>query len=351
MHNKLQQRLRKKHNDQANAEIAKLQESISKLSLNETASLRVRNSLRIHEHHWKKSSVITRLYGLLAGFWFTMPAVITLDSRPGSMRDILGKLLNAADYTIQHAANSADLVTGILRIALGLALVIIYYSTVSFGPIILGFRVGLGFPGIRVPGRKIVTSCHKSQLVYLCFIVLSACADVIGSTGRKRSQLLQAVATKIRLLRGSVRTRHRSVGGFSQHRRRGRVKSHALRVDAYLRDFEESLEEMTDSQIREVGEAILGIAERCTNDQYGNMVADEKLSESSSSERESIRLLSTALAACCVSVVSVYAVNLLGLPSSAEAIAIAASILVTTIVSYGRKAAGKIENIRKLIGS
>ncbi|MGA5342892.1 hypothetical protein ACPCK3_28125 [Streptomyces griseoincarnatus] len=122
-------------------------------------------------------------------------------------------------------------------------------------------------------------------------------------------------------------------------------------MDTYLGKLEESLEEMTDSQIKEVGGAILGIDERCANGQYGNMVDDEKLSEASAPESESIRLLATALAACLVSVVSVYIVNLLKLPSSAEVIAIAASILITTIVSYGKKAAGKMEAIRGLIGS
>ncbi|MGW2822214.1 hypothetical protein ACWC24_14565 [Streptomyces sp. NPDC001443] len=125
---------------------------------------------------------------------------------------------------------------------------------------------------------------------------------------------------------------------------------HALRVNAYLRIQEESVDEMTDAELTELGATILTIAERCANERYGNILDGEKIADVEVSDRSSIRLAATALAALLGSISSIYAINAFKLPSGLEPCAVSFSVLASSIVGYGKKATEKIALIRGLLG-
>lgn len=350
MLNKVRRRLVQKHHEKANEEIQKLRQSMERLSLAKNPSIRVRLSLRVYEHTYRKGSLLVQLYGTLAGLWLVMPFVIALDDRPGSMRDTLTIFAESARKTLENAPNSGELVASALRISLGAILVVAYYAICAIGPILLGYRVGLGFDGIYAPGRKTIISCRKGGPIYACYAVLGACADVIGKNGPKRSEALHKVTANLGHLRGHLKNVHRFTRGFKRRRRRATVRSHALRVNAYLRIAEESVEEMTDADLKELGATILTIAEQCANERYGSILDGEKIANLDISDQGSMRLMATTLAALGASAASIYAINMFNLPSSLEPYAVTFSVLASSVIGYGRRAVQKIALIRGMLG-
>lgn len=342
-------RLARNRRETASKEIEKLKASVDRLSLGQAVPLRVRLALRMHERSFRKGALIAQMYGFVVGVWWPIPLVVVLDDRPGSMRNVAGQLLHVAMEEMTNSANSADLVSGLLRIFVGGVLIGAFYVIVSIGPTVLGFRVALGFSGIRAPGRNIVLLYRRSTLVYCCSDALVACAEAFGKSGEKRVELLQKLAGELRYVRSYLRVVHRFTKGFSRRRRRNRVRLHALRVEAVMIKAEESIEEMADSELRELGEMLLMIAERCANGQYGNMLEGDKIADVVVPDREPLRLVVAVLLAAIMSVASIYLLNLLGL-SGLEPVVVPACLILATTVSYGRKALEKIDSIRRIIG-
>jgi uncharacterized membrane protein YkvI len=125
---------------------------------------------------------------------------------------------------------------------------------------------------------------------------------------------------------------------------------HAMQVSIYLGKLEQSIEDMTDEELKEFGSLILNLAERCASSQYRSLVDSEKIAEIPVSDRESIRLLVTALAAISASAASLYLINLFKLPTNLEPLAISSSVLISAFMGYGKKAVEKISAVRGMIG-
>jgi hypothetical protein len=349
MVNGVRRRLAGNRRETVNKEIEKLNASVDRLSLGRVVPLRVKLALRTHERSFRKGALIVQMYGFMVGVWWLIPLVLVLDDKPDSMRNVAGLLLHAATETMTHSANSADLVSGLLRVVVAGILTSVYYAIVSVGPTVLGFRVAMGFSGFRVPGRNIVLMYRRSTLVYCCSDALVACAEAFGKSGEKRVELLQKLAGELRYVRSYLRIVHRFAKGFSRRRRRKRVRLHALKVEAVMIKAEESTEEMTDCELRELGEMLLAIAEKCANGQYGNMLEGDKIANVVVPDREPIRVAAAVLLAAIMSVASVYLLHLLGL-SGSEPVVIPACLILATTVIYGRKALEKIDSVRRITG-
>ncbi|WP_435604053.1 hypothetical protein [Streptomyces sp. bgisy130] len=343
-------RLARKRREAADKEINKLVESVQRLDLNCTVPLRVRLALRAHERTQRRGSLIATLHGFVAGAWWPMPVILLLDTRPGSMRDLAGKLTSAAVHTITHTTDPSVTVSELLRIILCAIFLAAFYGAISLAPTILGVRVGLGFAGFPTPGRKNVLIYRRSLLTYYCSDALVACAVAINKRGERRIEALQKVGSELRYVHTNLRTVHRFTKGFARRGRRKSVKMHALRVSGYLAKLEESTEEMTDSDLKELGRTLLHVAEKCADGDFGNLVNEELIADVAVPDRESARLTLTALTAIAVAATTLYTIDAFKLPSSLEGIAVSGSVLLTAGVSYGRKALQKIDQIRGITG-
>ncbi|MEV6613809.1 hypothetical protein AB0N31_07990 [Streptomyces sp. NPDC051051] len=350
MLNGVQGRLTRKRREAADKEIEKLKASTERLSLDRAVPPRVRLALRVYERFQRKGHLISFLYGAVVGLWWPMPIIFILDTRPGSMRDVAGTLITSATDTVKHAKDPADLVSSLLQIAASSLFIAAFYAAVTVGPVILGARVALGFAGVPSPGRKTVLTYRRSFLVYCCSDVLVACAEALNKSGERRIKALQKVGEELTYVRIGLRTAHRFTKGLSKRGRRKYVKTHALRVSTYLAQFEESVEEMTDSDLKQFAQTILRIAERCADGKFGNILEEDEIAEIAVPERESARLLLTAVAAIATTAASLYLIAALKLPSSLEPIAVSGSILLTVSASYGKRAVHKIDAIRGMTG-
>lgn len=350
MLNGVQARLARKRREAADKEIEKLKASVEKLSLDRAVPPRVRLALRVYERFQRKGRLVGFLYGGIVGLWWPMPIIFALDTRPGSMRDVAGTVITSATDTVKHANDPADLVSSLLQIAAGSVFIAAFYTAVAVGPVILGVRVAFGFTGVPSPGRNAVLKYRRSFLVYCCSDVLAACAEALNKSGERRVKALQKVGEELSYVRIGLRTVHRFTRGFSKRGRRKYVKTHALRISTYLAQFEESVEEMTDADLKQFAQMVLTIAEKCADGKFGSILEEDQIADVVVPEQESVRLLLTAAAAITTAAASLYAVAALKLPSSLEPVAVSGSILLTVSAGYGKRALHKIDAIRRITG-
>ncbi|MCG3041138.1 hypothetical protein L7D48_11300 [Streptomyces sp. S1A] len=123
------------------------------------------------------------------------------------------------------------------------------------------------------------------------------------------------------------------------------VKRHVQQVSVLLEGFEARFEEVTDQELREVGDILLKIAERCADRRHGELLDADQLDGVNIKEREPLRLALGALLALLMSGASIALLKLFGLSDGLEPVAIGASVVVSAAIVFGGNALQKLESI------
>jgi hypothetical protein len=338
----LPNRVLKRRNEVVETEIKELKESAERLSIGEIP-LRVRVSLRKYEYFYMAAKHVRFLYGMIIGLWWPVPLLLLFDNGEDSIRSQGDRIAEVIADTAKRDGELADKLSDFSFVAILVAFLVAYYLIIGVGPIILSIRVGMGFVGRRVPGRRVVLTARKSYLVYRASRVVNSCAAAYGSRGQMRTKRLEELAAELSALASEIAIAHRFARGRLRRRRKSIVKGHLARVASYLRQRERNFDTVSDEDLEELGSLVLTLADRCAHEQYGNLLSAEKLRAVEASDREALRLVLGAVLFLSLSSVLVALIGFLDQPSVLYGVAIGASLVVSICVVFGPRAMEKIE--------
>ncbi|MYX71522.1 hypothetical protein [Streptomyces sp. SID3915] len=275
------------------------------------------------------------------------PFVFILDDQKGSLRHTSEVLFHAAASAAERSENSGALITHLLRIVVVFVLLVTYYALTAFGPTIVAFRVALGYPGIKLPGREAVMLYRNTSVVRACSLAIIAISAPIGKTGERRVTKLHDAVEAIDAFRRSLRSLVRLEAG-PRGGRRGRkrvVRRHVKRISTFLKEFEGQLGNASDQEIRDFGLTLVEMSTRLADRRYGALLDEELIQQINVPERETTRLALGAVLVLVLSGASMFFLSLLGLADSLQPVAIGVSIVVSAVIVFRGKAMEKLETL------
>lgn len=337
----------RQHREAAAGEIAQLTASVARLFPGRAVPLRVRLALRIHARTERPATIVMLTSGLILGIWWPLPIAMLLDSRRGSIRDVIASFHDGFRQAIISIDDPAKAIESVVRMGTMLALFLILWGIIAFAPIITCIRIGRGYPGIRLPGRNLTLLNRTSSIVYSCALALTACGEALGKSGERRVREVHAAADRMRQVRRRLpmlANSESSPKGIRRKRRRLALQ-HARHVSTVLKNLEGRLAEAPDEEIKKTSEILFKIADRAANHRYTELLDADQLPMESPSDRESVRLAAGAALTLTLSAASIAVLNFLGLASGLEPVAITASLIVSAVIVFRGNALQKLESL------
>ncbi|WP_269246314.1 hypothetical protein [Streptomyces sp. Qhu-G9] len=194
---------------------------------------------------------------------------------------------------------------------------------------------------------------HNYNALWSLTEAVIGCSEVYKNRGWRRDKALTALPVQLTRARNVILLSHTCRGTvplFSARQRQ--VKRHAGQVAAVLKNLEARLDTDPDSAVRELGSALLTIAERYAQGRVGALLSEEQIGDIQPvQDHEARRLLAAGAMTCLLTAVLLKIVEVASLPSAMEPVVIAISALTALMAAYGHRATHRLDILGILGGS
>jgi hypothetical protein len=320
--------------------VAELRQALAWLGVDRPVSRPVREKLRLfHGGRYETSGILRMsivLFGVVwlgpsvRGIWRFGLEVAGIFTQPDGLTTHYVKLFHTYPiYMLGFAVfGFVIFATPVLVVLVGL---------MFGGPVVAAFVAFRGAYPADIADELPSGRMYRYRLVETVRSAVVVCAKAYGAgPGHEAAWLRRQVANELAGVEEAVRRAHRTRGTLParSHRRR-RLKEHAGRVAARLREAEAALDVNGDAALPELAEMLLTVAEQYADGHVGALLDEEDLGDISAvRDHEPLRLAAIVI----LTVAGAVAVSLLHLPSPAEGPAIAGVGVLAVTMVYGRNA-------------